>query len=846
MTDQQFLDEVDFTISIQEEMKQSFMDYAMSVIISRALPDVRDGCKPVHRRILFAMHEMRLTADKPFKKSARIVGEVLGKYHPHGDSAVYETMVRLAQDFSMRYMLVDGQGNFGSVDGDSAAAMRYTEARLRKLAQELLNDIEYNTVDFRPNFDGSLDEPIVLPAGVPNLLLNGVTGIAVGMATEVPPHNLKEVIDGLIHLIDNPEATIVDLMQFIKGPDFPTGGHILGESGIYNAYHTGRGSIPLRGVVDIEEGERRDRLVIKEIPYQLNKTRLIEQIAELVQTQKLEGIADLRDESDRNGMRITIELKRDAHPQVVMNNLFKYTRLQQNYNANMVALVNNKPRLLNLKEILVEYLKHRVVVITRRTQFFLAGAQKRLHLVVGFLIVLDNIDDVIALIRGSNSTQEAHEQLMARFELSDEQATAILEMQLRRLTGLEKQKLDTEQKELNERIDEYKSILSDRNKINQIIKEELLANAEKYNDARRSQLLPDPGELRHKDLIPEEPMIIIMTEQGYVKRIHQDTFEEQKRGGRGVSGIQTRDQDYITHFVTATSHSALLFFTNQGIVYRINAYEIPETSRQSKGTSIANLLEFRENEVVTALIPVESFEVEDQYLLMLTQKGIIKKTALSEFKNIRQTGKIALGLKEEDQLGWVKLTDGNQNVLISTSNGIAIHFNEGTQIRAVGRTAMGVRAIKLNPDDKVIGCAITQPEQSILTITSNGYGKRTLSSDYRLQSRAGKGIISIKLRQDGKVASVLTVDGTEEIIVVTKKGVIIRQKVATIPTYSRSTKGVVIQRLDKDDIIVEVALVVAVENDEEIEDSENALPENSEEAIQVEPSDIQDEIATEE
>ncbi len=796
-------------VTIQEEMKQSFMDYAMSVIVSRALPDVRDGMKPVHRRILYAMNEMGMTPDKPFKKSARIVGEVLGKFHPHGDSAVYESMVRMAQSFSMRYPLVDGQGNFGSIDGDSAAAMRYTEARLSKFAMELLVDLDCETCDFTPNFDGSLEEPLVIPSKAPNLLLNGVTGIAVGMATEIPPHNLAELVGAIKHLIENPEADVLDLMDYVKGPDFPTGATILGNRGIREAYETGRGSVTVRSLIEFEEGKKgeRDRLIVKEIPFQTNKTRLVEQIAELVQDGKLEGIADLRDESDRSGMRICIELKRDAVSQVVLNNLYQHTRLQSNYSFNMVALVNNRPRLLNLKEILVEFIKHRVEVIRRRTQFFLNKSEQRAHLVTGFLKVLENLDKAIALIRGAGSTQEAQQGLMTEFELSEQQASAVLDMQLRRLTGLEKQKLEGEQAELNARIDDLKSILASPERVHAIIVEELDDMVRRFDNGRRTQLEDDPGDFTYEDLIPDEPMVVFMTKQGYIKRLHLDTFEQQKRGGRGILGIQTRDSDYIEHFAVTRSHNSLLFFTNKGIVYNLKVYEIPEASRQAKGNSIANVLSLKDGEYVTAMIPVNIFE-EDQFLVMLTRNGIIKKTSLSAYRNIRRHGLITINLDDDDILGWVTLTDGHQRILIATEDGMAIQFEE-EDVRPTGRTARGVKAIQLKENDKVVGLTIPKPGQTILTVSTNGYGKRSELEEYRLQSRAGSGIINIKLRRDGKVAGVLAVDGTEEMIVVTTQGVVIRQRVSSINVYSRLTKGVIVQKLAPKDVIVAVALIQA-------------------------------------
>lgn len=820
-------------VTIQDEMRQSFMDYAMSVIVSRALPDVRDGLKPVHRRILFAMGELGMTPDKPFKKSARIVGEVLGKYHPHGDSSVYDAMVRMAQTFSMRQLLVDGQGNFGSVDGDSAAAMRYTEARLSHYATEMLADLDCNTIDFTDNFDGSLQEPIVMPAKAPNLLINGVTGIAVGMATEIPPHNLKEVVDAVLHLIENPEATVLDLMQFVKGPDFPTGATILGTRGLREAYETGRGSVAVRAKIEFEEGAKgqRDRLIVKEIPYQLNKTRLIEQIAELVQDGKLEGIADLRDESDRNGMRIMLELRRDANSQVVLNNLYQQTRLQSNFSFNMVALVNNQPRILSLKEILSAFVNHRVEVVRRRTTFFLEKAQARAHLVAGFLQVMDNLDSVIALIRGADSTAEAHEQLMSRFELSDKQASAVLEMQLRRLTGLEKRKLEGERDELNLQITDLSDILAQPARVNGIICDELKALAEKYEDGRRTQFEIDPGEFLYTDLIPDDPMAVFMTAQGYIKRLHLDTFEQQKRGGRGISGMQMRDEDYIEHFITTSAHGRLLFFSSLGKVYGLRVYEVPESSRQAKGNNIVNLLQLQENEKITAVLSIDQFD-DEHFLMMLTHKGQIKKTELSAFKNIRRGGLIAINLDEDDSLYWVEKTDGKQQILIGTALGMSILFSE-EDVRSMGRDTRGVKAIRLREGDYIVGMAVPQPEHTILTVTTNGYGKRTEIGDYRLQSRHGSGVINIKLRQDGKVASVLAVDGSEDIIIVTSQGVVIRQKVAAINTYGRGSKGNTVQRLGAEDYIVAVAKVAPLPEADESEQTESLSADSEAHALSV-------------
>lgn len=814
-------------VTIQDEMRQSFMDYAMSVIVSRALPDVRDGLKPVHRRILYAMGELGMTPDKPFKKSARIVGEVLGKYHPHGDTSVYDAMVRMAQTFSMRQLLVDGQGNFGSVDGDSAAAMRYTEARLTWYATEMLNDLDCNTIDWTDNFDGSLQEPVVMPSKAPNLLINGVTGIAVGMATEIPPHNLKEVVDAVLHLIDNPDATVLDLMDYVKGPDFPTGATILGTRGLREAYETGRGGITVRAKIEFEEGGKgqRDRLIVKEIPYQLNKTRLIEQIADLVQEGRLEGIADMRDESDRNGMRITLELRRDANSQVVLNNLYMQTRLQSNFNFNMVALVNNQPRILNLREILSAFINHRIEVVRRRTTFFLEKAQGRAHLVAGFLQVMDNLDEVIALIRAADSTADAAEQLIARFELSDKQAAAVLEMQLRRLTGLEKRKLEGERDELTAQITDFQEILAVPARVNTIIREELEGLSAKYEDGRRTQFEVDPGEFHYTDLIPNDPMAVFMTAQGYIKRLNLDTFEQQKRGGRGISGMQMRDEDYIEHFVTTSAHATLLFFTSMGKVYGLRAYEIPEASRQSKGNNIVNLLQLQPGESVTTMLTIKDFGGE-YYLTMLTRNGLIKKTELVAYKNIRRGGLIAINLDEDDSLGWVEMTNGSQDVFIGTAMGRSILFRE-TELRPLGRGTRGVKSMRLQEGDYIVGLAIPTPDQTILSVTTNGYGKRSKVDDYRAQmadgsfrtrKRNGSGVINMKLRGDGKVASVLAVDDSHDIIIVTSQGVVIRQHAQDINTYARGSKGNSVQRLGAEDHIVAVAKVARLESSDEAGD----------------------------
>lgn len=830
-------------IDIKDEMKQSFMDYAMSVIVSRALPDVRDGLKPVHRRILYAMYELNNTPDKPFKKSARIVGEVMGKYHPHGDSSIYDAAVRLAQDFSTRYMLVDGQGNFGSIDDDPPAAMRYTEARLSKPAMEMLTDIDANTVDWNPNFDNTLQEPQVLPALLPNLLINGTTGIAVGMATSIPPHNMKEVIEATLHLVDNENCEIIDLIQFIKGPDFPTGGIILGDSGIKQAYLTGKGSLMVRSLLHVEENKKgRLSIVVNEIPYQISKKRIIEQIADLVRDGKLEGISDLRDESDKDGMRIVVEIKRDAVPQVVINNLYKHTLLQSSFSINLLAIVKRQPKVLNIKQILENYLEHRREVIKRRTQFFLDKALGRDHIVKGLLIVQNNIDGVIKDIRASNSTQEAHDTLVAKYNLSTIQATAVLDMQLRRITALEKKKLEDEEADLSNKIADFKDILARIERVNIIIKEELTRVLDKYKDARRTQLLPDPGQLTNEDLIPDEQMALFMTDQGYIKRVPLTEFEQQSRGGRGKGGLKTRENDFVKHFFVSSNHASVLFFSNKGRIYDLKVYDIPESSRQAKGSSIANLLELASDEKITAVIQVSEFK-EDHYLVMLTKKGSIKKSNLSYFDNIRNKGIIAITLEEGDELGWVGLSDGKSHIIIGTQNGFSIRFEE-TDVRATGRSSMGVKAISLRNGDEIVSLDVLSGEllekslpsaqedseneeevleiddtlPKLLTVTTDGQGKRTPLNLYRVQSRAGMGIINIKLKEkNSKVASILLVNPSDEIMIATFKGMVIRQKVQEIRTMGRSTKGVRLQKLDSDDKVISVQLVLeSVEDDTEI------------------------------
>ncbi|MEK7432929.1 MAG: DNA gyrase subunit A [Cyanobacteriota bacterium] len=833
-------------IDIREEMKQSFMDYAMSVIVSRALPDVRDGLKPVHRRILYAMYELNNTPDKPFKKSARIVGEVMGKFHPHGDSSIYDATVRLAQDFSTRYMLVDGQGNFGSVDDDPPAAMRYTEARLSKPAMDMLVDIDSNTVDWIPNFDNTLQEPTVLPALLPNLLINGATGIAVGMATNIAPHNLKEVVEALLYLIDNPDAHMSDLMNFIKGPDFPTGGIILGDAGIKQAYLTGKGSMNVRSVLNVEENKKKGRfsIVVTEIPYQVSKRRVLEQIAELVKDGKLEGISDLRDESDKDGMRIVIEIKRDAVSQVVINNLYKQTILQSSFSMNMLAIYKKQPKVFNLKDVLEKYLEHRKEIITRRTTFLLDKAFARDHIVQGLLVVQDNIDSVIKDIRASQTTAEAHDLLVAKYNLSTAQATAVLDMQLRRITGLEKKKLEDEHADLLSRITDFTDILNRPERVEGIIKEELTRLAEKHKDPRRTQLLPDPGELRHEDLIPNEQMALFMTDQGYIKRVPINQFEQQNRGGRGKGGLTTRENDFVKHFFVSSNHASLLFFSNTGKIYDMKVYDIPESSRIAKGSSIANLLSLAQDEKITAVIQVTEFK-EDTHLVMVTKKGTIKKSSLSYFDNIRARGIIAITLEEGDELGWVGLSDGSSHIILGTKKGFSIRFPE-TNVRSTGRSSMGVKSITLRENDEIVSLDILSGEllqkslpvedendlelspmvvwddslPKLLTVTTDGQGKRTPLSMYRLQSRGGLGIINIKLKEKSQVASILLVQPTDEIMIATFKGVVIRQKVSEINVIGRNTKGVRLQKLASDDRVISVQLVIEQADDQGLEEEE--------------------------
>ena len=824
-------------VNIREQMKQCYIDYAMSVIIGRALPDVRDGLKPVHRRILFAMNELGMAPDKPFKKCARIVGEVLGKYHPHGDTAVYEALVRMAQDFSTRYLTVDGHGNFGSVDGDGAAAMRYTEARMHKITTSMLADIDCETVDFVPNFDGSLAEPSVLPVRLPMLLLNGVSGIAVGMATNVPPHNLCEVVDGTIALIDNPNLTIDELMQYIKGPDFPTGASIIGLSEIRKAYTTGRGSIKMSAISSFEEipagGGRQSRtaIIVTEIPYQVNKAVLISKIAELVRDKRIDGISDIRDESDRDGMRIVIELKRDAKPDVVRNNLYKYTQLTATFGVNMLALVGQQPRLMNLLEVLNEFIEHRVEIITRRTLFFLKKAKMRAHILEGLLVALASLDDVIELIKKSKTTEDARVGLMSTFGLDVDQANAILEMQLRRLTGLEQDKIKAEYDELKKKIAEYEDLLSDRNKVLALIKVELNEDREKYGDERKTQILPESDEMTIEDLTPNLPMAVFITRQGYIKRISLDTFERQNRATRGKGGIKTKEDDDVGHFFTAMMHDKVLFFSNKGTVYSLNVYDFPEGSRQAKGLPIINVLPLNQDEQITAVVPVASF-TPDSNLVMLTKKGYIKKIALDNFASIRKNGIIAIGLEEGDTLNWVKQANNNDEVFIATSCGMAIRFALD-DLRPLGRSARGVNSMKLRESDTIIGCDIVPKnfDADLLVVTSDGFGKRSKMSEFRTQNRGGIGLIATKFKSSSsRLVALTVVEETDEIMVVTQNGIVSRIKSSDISRQGRPATGVKIQNLNDNDSVMAVNKIVVTDTKDSL--SEEAMNEKVEESVQ--------------
>ncbi|HWR06468.1 DNA gyrase subunit A [Sporomusa sp.] len=796
-------------IKIEDEMKNSYIDYAMSVIVMRALPDVRDGLKPVHRRILYAMHEAGMAANKPHKKSARIVGEVLGKYHPHGDSSVYDAIVRMAQNFSTRYMQVDGHGNFGSVDGDSAAAMRYTEVRMSRIAEEMLADIEKDTVDFVPNYDESLKEPSVLPAKVPNLLINGSSGIAVGMATNIPPHNLGEVVDGVIMMIDNPEVTINEIMMAIKGPDFPTGALILGREGIRQAYTTGRGSVKIRAQARIENmSSGKQRILVTELPYQVNKARMIENIAGLVRDKTIDGITDLRDESDRKGMRVVIELRRDANADVVLNQLYKHTQMQDTFGVNMLALVNGRPKVLNLMEVLQHYIEHQKVVIVRRTKFELDKARARAHILEGLKIALDHLDAVIRTIRQSQTPEIAKNALIDKFTLSEKQSQAILDMRLQRLTGLEREKIENEYKDIMETIEWLEGVLADEGKVMGIIKEELLDVKKRFADERRTVITSDVSKMNMEDLIAEEDIVITLTHQGYIKRLPVDTYRSQRRGGKGVTGMGTKEEDFVEHLFVATTHHNLLFFTSRGRMYRLKGYELPEAGRTAKGTAIVNLLQVEKDEKITAVIPLKEFSAK-RHLFMATQKGIVKKSELLEFDTARKGGLIAISLDEDDDLIGVKLTNGEQDIIMGTRDGKAIVFHE-SDVRVMGRTAHGVRGVNLEADDQVIGMEVVRKDGEVLTVTSEGYGKRTPVNEYRITGRGGKGVINIKpnsAEKIGYVVGIKIVKPGQELMLITSDGIIIRMEIDTISVTSRSTQGVKVMRTDKDDQVVALAVV---------------------------------------
>jgi DNA gyrase subunit A len=788
-------------------MKHSYLDYAMSVIVGRALPDVRDGLKPVHRRILYAMHQLGLTPDRPHRKSAHIVGEVMSKFHPHGDMAIYDALVRMAQDFASRYPLVDGHGNFGSVDGDAPAAMRYTEARMARITMAMLADIDKNTVDFIPNYDGSTEEPAVLPSRIPNLLVNGSSGIAVGMATNIPPHNLGEIIDGVIKLIDNPEVTIPELMQVIKGPDFPTGGKIMGRQGIREAYQTGRGTIKVRAQASIEKiSGGKNAIVVHEIPFMVNKARLIEKIAELVREKKIEGITDLRDESDRQGMRIVIELRRDAKPRVVLNQLYKHTQMQETFGVIMLALVNGQPQVLNLRQMLYHYLDHQKEVVIRRTRFDLEKAEARAHIVEGLRVALDHIDEVINTIRSSRTVEIAKNALMEKFSFSEKQAQAILDMRLQRLTGLERDKLEEEYKELLEKIAYLRGILADERKVLQVIKEELLEMRQKFADPRRTVISDEDSSLEVEDLIPDEEVVITITNQGYIKRMPLDAYRSQRRGGRGVTAMGTKEEDFVRHLFITSTHHYFLFFSNQGKVYRLKVHEIPEASRQSKGTALVNLLYIGQQERITAVIPVREFS-KGLYLFMATRAGVVKKTELEQFDTSRRDGIIAIKLDERDELVDVKLTTGTEEIILGTRQGLAIRFSE-KEVLPYGRTARGVKGISLQPGDMVVAMDIVRPDGDVLVVTDNGYGKRTPVSEYRLQARGGKGIISARVTErNGPVSAMLVVKPEEEIMVISAEGIIIRLKASEISSMGRAAQGVMLMRLGPGDRLVDAALV---------------------------------------
>lgn len=813
-------------VDIEKEMKKSFLDYSMSVIVARALPDVRDGLKPVHRRILYTMFEDGLSPDKAYRKCANTVGDVLGRYHPHGDASVYDALVRLAQDFSMRYMLVDGHGNFGSVDGDPPAAYRYTESRMSKISLKMLTDIEKDTVDFVPNYDDRLKEPTVLPSRFPNLLVNGSTGIAVGMATNIPPHNMREVIDAMCYLIDNPEADLPELMEYIKGPDFPTGAIIMGRSGIRSAYATGRGKIIVRAKTEIvEDKNSRFKIIVTELPYQVNKARLIESIADMVKDKKIEGISHIEDHSDRNGMHIEIDVKKDASPQIVLNHLYSYSQLQTTFGVIMLAIVGGEPKILTLKQVLEEYIKFQLEVITRRTKFDLKKAEERAHILEGLKIALDFIDEVVAILKASKSVAEGKQKLSERFGLDDIQTQAIVQMPLGRLTGLERNKIEEELKAISEKIVDFKDILASEYRRREIVKNEALEVKAKFGDERKTAIENVSGEVDIEDLIPEEDCVLTMTRYGYIKRQSLDSYKTQRRGGRGISGLARRDEDTVNELFVINSHDYILFFTNFGRVYRLKCYEVHEGSRTSKGTNIANLLPISQDERVTSLIKVSEFE-EDKYLIMVTKKGIIKRTSLSAFDTARKGGLIALDLDEGDELSWVRMTDNEKELIVATKKGKSIRFKE-TDVRAVGRTARGVRAIRLDSDDEVVGMMVVDSEKLVLTISETGYGRISDISDYRLQSRGGHGVINYHTEKYGAVAALNSVGMDEDVILISDSGVIIRISADTIRKCSRPSKGVKVMKIVGNGKVVAMACVPKEET-EENESGDSLESENSE------------------
>ncbi|MGA7719903.1 MAG: DNA gyrase subunit A [Ignavibacteriaceae bacterium] len=810
-------------VSLEEEMKSSYIDYSMSVIVSRALPDVRDGLKPVHRRVLFGMHELGVAFNKSYKKSARIVGEVLGKYHPHGDTAVYDSMVRMVQEFSLRYPLVDGQGNFGSVDGDSPAAMRYTEARLDRIADEMLRDLDKNTVDFAPNFDDSLQEPTVLPSYLPNLLVNGSSGIAVGMATNIPPHNLNEIIDGLIALIKNPEITSEKLMKYVTAPDFPTAGIIYGYEGVKEAYLTGRGRIIIRAKANVETlKNNRENIIITELPYQVNKANLIEKMADLVREGKLSDISNIRDESDRDGMRVVIELKRDAQPSVVLNQLFKHTQMQTTFGVIMLALVNGAPKVLTLKEMMQHFIKHRMDVLIRRTKYDLDTAERRAHILEGYVIALDNIDAVIETIKKSKDVETAKNNLIKKFKLSEIQAKAILDMRLQRLTGLERKKIEDEYKEIIKLIEKLKGILASEEKRFLIIKDELLALKERYGDARRTEIIYNHEEFSLEDIIAEEDVVVTISHKGFIKRFPVSGYRKQGRGGKGVTGAGTKDDDFIEHMFIASTHHYILFFTDKGKVYWLKVFEIPEGGRATRGRSIINLIEKEQDEEIAAFVSVKEFN-DDSYLIMATEKGTIKKTVLSAYGNVRKGGINAINVVKGDRLISVKLSDGTNDVVLGTRNGFAIRFNE-KDVRDMGRTATGVRGINLAKTDIVVGLLVIKRNDNILVVTENGFGKRSDINDYRITHRGGRGVITVKTTDKvGKMIAMMEVVDGDEFVIISSRGMVIRQSVKEIRVMGRNTQGVRVIRLNEGDKIADIAKVVPEEEEENIETSKGLI-----------------------